>query len=365
MESIEPPSKRLRKTPFQQKHLLQYGLCIASRDARTSEVVAVRCRFCVCFEREELVKKSSTSWTFEGPPFKTDNYMQHLCINHQVRWRKYQKLSTEDKYKYFAVSIKHAETICHFMENQSAMSTFIIRCSIVDVIIGDMLWNENDLYGQSQANAMSLFKLNDDGNYCIQISQKKQFELVIRFVARGMSFSMAADAVQDAKEFCDIPKLGFCSESLVASYVRTACAISIENIAQILHSAWTFSVAFDASCDLQGVSWIDVRIRFYQNSSIENLHLITLPFSGRHTGLAMFEMFCKLFDAVCPLWKDKLIGCSTDDATNMTGHLSGVVTSIQEVVRPNFIRVWCLLHQIDIVMQKTYIKMLAVDFRRL
>ena len=88
--------------------------------------------------------------------------------------------------------------------------------------------------------------------------------------------------------------------------------------------------------------------------SIENLHLITIPFSGRHTGYAMFEMFTKLFDALCPLWRDKLIGCSTDGAANMTGHLSGVVTRIEAVVRPNFVRVWCLLHQIDIVMQKVY-----------
>jgi len=63
--------------------------------------------------------------------------------------------------------------------------------------------------------------------------------------------------------------------------------------------------------------------------------MITLPFVGWHTGLATFEMFEKLFDAVCPLWKDKLISCSTDGAANMTGRLSRVVTQIQNVVKPN------------------------------
>ncbi len=38
----------------------------------------------------------------------------------------------------------------------------------------------------------------------------------------------------------------------------------------------------------------------------------------------------------------------------MTRHLSGVVTRIQNVVKPNFMRVWCLLHQMDIIMQKVY-----------
>ncbi len=65
-------------------------------------------------------------------------------------------------------------------------------------------------------------------------------------------------------------------------------------------------------------------------------------------------MFEKLFDTVCPLWKDKLIGCSTNMAVNMTGRLSRVVTRIQNVVKPNFMQMWCLLHQIDIIMQKVY-----------
>jgi len=169
-----------------------------------------------------------------------------------------------------------------------------------------------------------------------------------------MSFAMATDAIHDAKEVCNIPKLGACSDYLVASCAKVACALSIEHISQVLCSEWAFSMAFDASTDLQQTSWVDVRIRYYQNSALENLHLITLPFVGRHTGLATFKMFEKLFDVVYPLWKDKLIGCSTDGATNMTWRLSGVVTRIQNVVKPNFMRMWCLLHQIDIIMQKVY-----------
>jgi len=98
----------------------------------------------------------------------------------------------------------------------------------------------------------------------------------------------------------------------------------------------------------------DVHIRYYQNFALENLHLITLPFVSRHTGLATFEMFEKLFDAICPLWENKLIGCSTDGATNMIRRLFGVVTQIQNVMKPNFMRMWCLLHQINIIMQKVY-----------
>lgn len=68
-----------------------------------------------------------------------------------------------------------------------------------------------------------------------KLAKKKQFELVTRFVAQGMYFLMAVDVVQDARVVCDILKLGFCSEYLVAWFVRTACAISIK----ILH--WYFT----------------------------------------------------------------------------------------------------------------------------
>ncbi len=208
--------------------------------------------------------------------------------------------------------------------------------------------------GQTRENTLSLFKRKEDSSYLVKITKSKQFLLVMRYVGRGMSFAMAVDAIHDAKEVCDILKLGACSDYLVASYAKVTCALSIKHISQVLCSKWAFLVAFDASIDLQQTSWVDVYIWYYQNSVMENLHLITLPFAGRHTGLATFEMFEKLFDVVSPLWKDKLIGCSTDGAANMTGHLSGVVTQIQNVVKPNFMRVWCLLHQIDIIMQKVY-----------
>ncbi len=217
-----------------------------------------------------------------------------------------------------------------------------------------MLWHPTDMEGQTRENTLSLFKWKEDGSYFVEITKSKQFLLAMCYVGCGMLFAMVVDAIHDAKEVCDIPKLGACSDYLVASYARVACALSIKHILQVLCSKWAFSVAFDASTDLQQTSWVDVRIRYYQNSTLENLHLIILPFAGRHTGLATFEMFEKLFDVVYPLWKDKLISCFTDGATNMTWRLSGVVTRIQNVVKPNFMRVWCLLHQIDIIMQKVY-----------
>jgi hypothetical protein len=263
----------------------------------SSKVVVVRCQFCICFGREGSSKKSLTTWTFEGPPFRTDNYTQHLRLNHKTRWEEYQGLAHQEKSKYFDVAVKHAKTICHYIETRSEAITLTISSSIVDVVIGDMLWHPTDMEGQTRENALSLFKRKEDGSYFVEITKSKQFLLATRYVGRGMSFAMAANAIHDAKEVCDIPKLGACSDYLVASYARVACAFSIEHISQVLCSKWVFSVAFNASTDGQ-TSWVDVRIRYYQNYALENLHLITLPFASRHTHLATFEMFEKLFDVV-------------------------------------------------------------------
>ncbi len=74
METFEPVLKRpckvgACKMPFQMKHAIQYGLSITACDPVSSKVVVVRCQFCICFGCEGSSKKSSTTWTFEGPPF--------------------------------------------------------------------------------------------------------------------------------------------------------------------------------------------------------------------------------------------------------------------------------------------------------
>jgi hypothetical protein len=81
--------------------------------------------------------------------------------------------------------------------------------------------------GQTRENALSLFKQKEDGSYLVEITKSKQFLLMTLYVGCGTSFAMAADAIHDAKEVCDIPKLGVYNDYLVASYARIACALSI------------------------------------------------------------------------------------------------------------------------------------------
>ena len=43
----------------------------------------------------------------------------------------------------------------------------------------------------------------------------------------------------------------------------------------------------------------------------------------------MFELFQKLFDELDPMWRQKLIGVTSDGARSMTGLERGIVTQIQ------------------------------------
>ena len=44
-----------RTTPFNESHVLAYGLKVCERDASTKEVVSVSCRFCVHVGREAKI----------------------------------------------------------------------------------------------------------------------------------------------------------------------------------------------------------------------------------------------------------------------------------------------------------------------
>ena len=83
----------------------------------------------------------------------------------------------------------------------------------------------------------------------------------------------------------------------------------------------------------------------------------------RHTGDYMFELFQRLFNVLDPLWKNKVLGVTTDGAGNMTGWHRGAVTQIQNAVLPDgFYRIWCALHQLDIVIQKCVLHYFSDDF---
>ena len=124
---------------------------------------------------------------------------------------------------------------------------------------------------------------------------------------------------------------------------------------------WAFSIAFDGG-NKSNQSYVDVRIRFCVENHVCNLHLVALPIHERHTGLNIYNLIKKFLDALCSGWKDKLIGISTDGASNMTGRYQGVVTYLCNETPHLVYRVWCGAHQLDLVVQSATRKLLEGEF---
>jgi hypothetical protein len=95
-----------RITPFNEAHVLEYGLEIASRCANNKEVNSVRCKFCISFGKEGSSSMSSRQWkvtkniNYFTKPFQVDNYKSHLKT-HSVKWAEYQQYSNDEKQKFF------------------------------------------------------------------------------------------------------------------------------------------------------------------------------------------------------------------------------------------------------------------------
>ncbi|XXQ29722.1 DUF4371 domain-containing protein [Plasmodiophora brassicae] len=345
------PPKKL-SGGFKLNHRQQYGLVNSDRDPGTSAVTGVKCRCCITFGRE--VETCKTQWTFKGPPFRTYNYRVHLEKQHASKWATYQTLSDAERAVFFDVPVKEAETLPFYFGARSEQLEFKFDKPIVDALIGQLLWRPEDVGTLAYTKAMSIFQLDGTGSgYTATVKEAKQFQLVIRFLARGMSFRMATSAVNDAKLVTGYAKLGCASEVKVATFARIQCAANFQSLASCLRRQWAFSIALDgAVCD--GTGYIDVRVRFCDAGRMQNRHVIAAPLFGSHTGEAMFNMVCQLFDVLCPTWTEHIIGSSTDGAANMTGRLSGVQTRLQAVALPGFMRIWCYLHQLDLVLQDSY-----------
>ncbi|CAM6011126.1 unnamed protein product [Sphagnum balticum] len=64
-------------------------------------------------------------------------------------------------------------------------------------------------------------------------------------------------------------------------------------------------------------------------------------------------MLVKFLDALYGKWRTKLIGMSFDSKNTMTGRHTDLVTRIIACAENPVFRIWCALHQIDMVVKST------------
>lgn len=368
----------MAKTKFQTAHLVKYGLKITARHANSSTVSSVMCRFCVAFGREVNPgrKRKATDNVKYFSTFVTAHYASHLSGQHGKKWKEYQALQTdEEKNDFFDdVDVPFCNTLVSHFDGDNT-TRFYINASIVENVIGDLLFHPDDIEGITRARALTLFKLVEHAEpngvpaggslsrneYVAEIKTSRRFNLLVKLIGCGASFRMAARMMKCVREESGIAMFGGCSDVVASSYIRVVCAASLQILSDSLSKIWAFSIAFDGSTH-QGMSYLDVRVRFVVKSVLYNFHLMAIPLFERHTGAAMFDTLGKFLDSVVASWKGSTISVSSDGAASMTGRISGLATRIQQVCEPGMIRVWCGLHQLDLVMQRVYSSALDEQF---
>ena len=82
----------------------------------------------------------------------------------------------------------------------------------------------------------------------------------------------------------------------------------------------------------------------------------------RHTANNMYNLVADVLNIVCPTWRSKILGVGSDGAPTMTGCVQGVVTQLEQEAEHQIYRVWCGLHQLDLVMKGAYEELLEGEF---
>jgi hypothetical protein len=114
---------------------------------------------------------------------------------------------------------------------------------------------------------------------------------------------------------------------------------------------FAFSIEGDDSTHYK-LSYFDIRIRMDVNGVLHNLHFVIVPFYGCHIAINILVLIVKIRDVLFSMWHDKLILVSNDGENTMTGRHSGLVTLLENRVTNNILRVWCVPHQMNIIIKK-------------
>ena len=362
-----PPKKKLKVAPkFSNIHCLEYGLKVTARDAETSRVISVACQFCVFLGREECgpprQRKRTTSVKYFNS-FRVQYYKQHLEKQHPNEWTQYQMLSKSEKETFFENRQVLRNTLHAHMDVSTEQYVFLINRPIVDVVVGNLLFDpDDDDVEISREKALDLFQIQDDDAddedardaYTVTIKTPQRFRVVVKFVSCGTSFRMTSRLLSELREETGLGFLTGVSGTKVSQFIRVVVAANVQRLFEILGGIWAFSIALDAG-HTAGTSYFDVRIRFCHNVTIYNLHFLALPVCGSKTAENLFYIVSTALDAVIPGWRQKLFSISTDGENTMTGRLNGLATLFQRAVDGQSLRrVWCGLHQLDLIVQKAY-----------
>jgi len=149
-----------KPTPFQPGHTLEYVLEVVSQDAKGS--ATCWCLFCVHEGRDKVEigqngckRKKTAQIKMFITPFYPHKYRSHHESQHTESWVLYQDLSKANKKQYFSSQIKPANTLHQHMTVKDDKLVFNISARIVDTIIGDLFFRDDEVLATADSDGDS------------------------------------------------------------------------------------------------------------------------------------------------------------------------------------------------------------------
>ena len=160
----------------------------------------------------------------------------------------------------------------------------------MNTVIGELLFRPDDMDGRTRERAMKMFhKVKEDedegqDSYEILVSNLRRFEICVDYMKLGASFRMIAAIMAVTRDHTGISLYSGCDENEVSKSARIVCAHSLQILSESIGQVWWFPLAIDGATH-QGMSYLDVRVRFHWKGEMLDYHLMALPLFARHTNL--------------------------------------------------------------------------------
>lgn len=350
------------------------------------------CKFCIAYGKEttstlQRKRRMTANIKHFRQPFRPDHYLSHMEINHKIKWTAYELASDAEKEWFFspdAVAAQQREDLTQrdevfvhksgpLTEARTESTDKIlnrlrsvrlppseIERRVVELLVGTMFFDPSDEVGVTKARALDAFVPkagSQQGNYEIVIRNQRLFDLAIKYIACGASFRLATRLIQCTREETKLTYYAGCSERKIAGYVRALLASNLQKISWMMRTAWAYAIATETAVH-QGTSYLDVRIRIYQNVTLQDFHLMALPAFDLYPALAIVQRLENLLNILDSNWRAKLLGTTTNGGVHtgrnraMTGSQQGLAARLTSLVTsPGFYLIWSGLHQLELVVK--------------
>lgn len=369
-------AKAKKPIDFKDHHAAKFGLKVVAKSlAIPSIVTSVLCLFCASFGKEDIdgKKRKKCGTKYYEIPFRTDNYTQHLCSEHPEKWKLYQALETTSAKEAFLAQDNNG--IDEYYDAEQNELHMKLDKGVVDTIVGELLVPEDDedevslrFRERSMAYLTELHpdEAEQDHFYMKRVKKVTLYKLTVSFLSNSLSFRAVKECIENVIEDLQAGVLaGLVSRDYVSLTARLTVAYNLTQIKDLLAKTWAFSIALDMA-NHASVGLLDLRFRLVVNGVLLDLHILCIPVVGSHSGENMSLHTTTVLNVLEPAWRNKLIGICSDGTASNTGLRSGVVTRLQkECIRSGLFRVWCISHQVDLIVQAAWTSMYDGEWKSL